>query len=131
MIVERLRIVSLLFASLTAAVFGAIEPINVGWRHKVNVDQELTQHLSGTEWRLHHPVSANLAFVPDPPREGNRCAGFAVLHDIDLYRVCYSSGNETRLTENPPGKHADKSRLLPFMLKAITAQTKNSRVLWP
>ena len=69
------------------------EPIHIGSRLEIFVDDWLIDRLSGAERRLHHPVPQEVAMVFDRPWEGNHTAGMSVLRaDDGLYRLYYKAG---------------------------------------
>ena len=69
------------------------EPIHIGSRLEIFVDDWLIDRLSGAERRLHHPVPQEVALVYDRPWEGNHTAGMSVLRaDDGLYRLYYKAG---------------------------------------
>ena len=103
-----MSIVFFVFVSWATAMCGAEEPIDIGSRLELFVDDGLIERLSGAERRLHHPVPAEIALVLDRPWEGNWSSGFTVLQDKGLYRMYYRAGRETRLTQNPPDKQVDE-----------------------
>jgi hypothetical protein len=77
-----------------AAPNEAAEPINVGSRLELFVDDALIESLSGAERRLHHPVPADVALTLDRPWEGGWSTEFTVFRDNDLYRLYYRGSKE-------------------------------------
>ena len=68
----------------------ATEPINIGSRLELFVDDYLVEKMSGTaELQLHRPVERELAIIHDRPWEGNRSGYYTVFQDGDLYRMYY------------------------------------------
>ena len=68
------------------------EPIDIGSRLELFVDDELIESLSGAQRRLHHPVPQEIALVFDQPWEGNMCSGISILRDDDgLFRLYYQA----------------------------------------
>ncbi len=68
----------------------AAEPINIGSRLELMVDDYLIERMSeSTELRLHHPVRREVIMKFDRPWEGNTCGYFTVIQDGDLYRMYY------------------------------------------
>lgn len=85
----RLTLFSLLVL-LPAASLPADEPIDIGNRRELFVDDGLIDSLSGeAELRLHHPVPRDVALVHDAPWEGTGSGYHTVLQDGDVYRMYY------------------------------------------
>jgi len=71
------------------------EPIEIGSRLEMFVDEVLIDRLGGAERRLHHPVPQEVSMVFDRPWEGNHCGGQSVLRmDDGQYRLYYSAGRQ-------------------------------------
>jgi len=71
------------------------EPINIGSRLEMFVDDGLIDRLSGAQRRLHHPVPQDVVLVFDRPWEGNWCSGMSVLRTDDgLFRLYYRAGRQ-------------------------------------
>lgn len=68
---------------------GAADPIDIGSRLELFVDEALIDRLDGVERRLHHPVPQEIVLVAGEPWEGNTCAYFTVFPDGDRYRMYY------------------------------------------
>ena len=83
---------------LACAVISSIaqEPIDIGSRWELFVDDYLIDELSG-EARviLHHPTPQEVAIVYDEPWEGNGCNYHSVFQDGDLYRLYYLANQYT------------------------------------
>ena len=78
----------------------ASEPIDVGSRLELIVDDHLIAKLSGkAELRMHHPIPRQVAIVHDAPWEGNNCAYHTVIQDEDVYRMYYR-GTSLDLTDD-------------------------------
>ena len=67
----------------------AAEPIDIGSRLELFVDDYLIGGLEGAEQVLHHPTARDLALVHDAPWEGNVCFYHTVFQDGDVYRMYY------------------------------------------
>ncbi|MHC4878492.1 MAG: hypothetical protein ACYTGL_18755 [Planctomycetota bacterium] len=88
----RRRAVSILaglFLSLTAINSRGAEPVDIGLRRELFVDDALIERLEGARRRLHHPVSREIAIVHDAPWEGAGSGYHTVIRDGDLYRMYY------------------------------------------
>jgi len=68
----------------------AVEPIDIGSRRELFVDNHLVDQLAGkAELRLHHPTPREVALVHNAPWEGNATAYHSVFRDGDRYRMYY------------------------------------------
>jgi len=68
----------------------ATEPVEIGMRRELFVDDHLIEQLSeGAELRLHRPRSQEIAIVHDAPWEGTASSSHTVFHDGDVYRMYY------------------------------------------
>ena len=82
--------VSIALLSSAADRVSAVEPIDIGSRLELMVDDYLVERTSGsTELRLHHPVRREVVITFDRPWEGNTCGYCTVIQDGDLYRLYY------------------------------------------
>ena len=74
---------------LASAADGA-EPIQLGSRRELFVDNALTERLDGkVTLQLHHPMPREVALKFDQPWEGNASGYPTVIQDGDLYRMYY------------------------------------------
>lgn len=72
----------------------AEDPVDVGSRRELFVDDALIQTLAGrAELRLHHPVPREMALVHDAPWEGTGSGYHSVFRDGPLYRMYYKAWN--------------------------------------
>lgn len=81
------------FCSLlsTLPAFGA-EPIDVGSRRELFVEDHLIDRLSGeASLRMHHPVPRELSLTHDAPWEGSGSGYHSVFQDGGLYRMYYKA----------------------------------------
>jgi hypothetical protein len=77
-------------ATIGAARTAAVEPIDIGSRLELLVDDYLVERLAGgAELRMHRPVPREVALVADAPWEGNACGYMTVFQDGDRYRMYY------------------------------------------
>ena len=66
------------------------EPVELGGRWELFVDDYLIEHLEGdVELRLHAPVPREEVMVLDKPWEGNTCGYHTIFRDGPLYRMYY------------------------------------------
>ena len=74
------------------------EPIDIGSRLELFVDDFIIDKLQDARQRLHRPTPCELAIVHDQPWEGNTCFYHTVFRDGDLFRMYYRGSQHT------PGK---------------------------
>jgi len=68
----------------------AADPIDIGSRRELFVDQALIERLDGrAELRLHHPTPREVAITFEKPWEGNASGYPTVFQDGDVYRMYY------------------------------------------
>ncbi|NPV46366.1 MAG: hypothetical protein HPY69_05390 [Armatimonadetes bacterium] len=80
----------LLAIGLTGLGAQAQEPLNIGSRLELLVDDALIDTLSGGARQvLHHPAPQDVALVCDEPWEGNATNYVTVFRDGELYRMYY------------------------------------------
>ena len=72
-----------------AIVGAAAEPIEIGARRELFVDDHLIESLRDARRQLHHPVPREVAIVHDAPWEGAGSGYHSVIRDGDLYRMYY------------------------------------------
>ena len=75
---------------ITAA---AGEPVDIGSRLELLVDDHLIQTMQGATLRMHHPVPREVCLVFDRPWEGNACHYVTTFHDGELVRMYYGAWN--------------------------------------
>ncbi len=81
------------------------EPINIGSRRELFVDQALTERLAGSAaLTLHQPVPREIALKFDQPWEGNASGYPTIIHDGDLYRMYYRG--HRYIIDKPPLRQA-------------------------
>jgi hypothetical protein len=78
-----------LLIPLIAASAIATEPIPIGSRLELMVDDTLIDESSGLERRLHRPTPHEVAIIHDEPWEGNSSGYHTVFQDGELYRMYY------------------------------------------
>ncbi|MFH1265616.1 MAG: hypothetical protein ABIK89_07795 [Planctomycetota bacterium] len=87
------RLLRLLAAWISAATFCSLavaaEPIDVGSRLELFVDDYLIDEMTGARLVLNHPAAREVAVDHNEPWEGNICCGHTVFRDGDLYRMYY------------------------------------------
>ncbi|MDP1592571.1 MAG: hypothetical protein Q8M07_32710 [Prosthecobacter sp.] len=90
------------FIALLAVSSLSADPIAIGSRRELFVDDFLIEKLSGkAEQRLHHPQPQEIAITHDLPWEGSGSGYHSIFKDGDKYRMYYKSW---QLTVTPDGK---------------------------
>lgn len=69
------------------------EPIDIGARRELFVDQYLIERLDVVRLELHRPERREIVFRTDAPWEGNGSAYQSVFQDGDRFRLYYRGGN--------------------------------------
>jgi hypothetical protein len=78
--------------SLLSSIATAAEPIAIGSRRELFVEDTLIDKLSGdAQLRLHHPEPREMALVHDAPWEGSGSGYHSVFRDGDKYRMYYKA----------------------------------------
>ena len=80
---------SLAAAALLAEQIESQEPLDIGSRLELFVDDYLIDSINGVRLRLHEPRSAGKALVFDKPWEGNTSSYVNILQDEDRLRMYY------------------------------------------
>jgi hypothetical protein len=86
--------VILAIACATGAM--AAEPIDIGTRRELFVDEFLIDRIDGARLQLHHPVPREVAVVHDTDWEGNTSGYHTVFQDGHLYRMYYRGSHAGR-----------------------------------
>ena len=82
-----------LLVLFTGSAFAA-EPIEIGARRELFVDDHIIAQLSGSaELRLHQPIPREVVLVHDEPWEGTASSSHVVFRDGDIYRMYYRGWN--------------------------------------
>jgi hypothetical protein len=69
----------------------ARQPVDVGSRRELFIDDYLIDSLQGAEQRLHRPSPREIAIVHDAPWEGSGSGYHSVFRDGDRYRMFYKA----------------------------------------
>lgn len=97
-----LSFISILLISSTFAA----DPISLGNRRELFVDDFLIEKLTNAERRLHRPAAREVAIVHDAPWEGNISYYHTVFKDGDRYRMYYRGGHSgVRKSHPEANKH--------------------------
>lgn len=85
---------------LTCSAFAA-DPLALGNRRELFVDEFLIEKLTNAERQLHRPTARDVSIVHDEPWEGNISYYHTVFEDEDLYRMYYRGGHSGGRTSYP------------------------------
>ena len=81
---------AIVFALLLCAPITASEPIDIGTRLELMIDDYLIGSMDKSlHLQLHKPIRRNVAVVTDEPWEGNACGYSSFFQDGDRYRMYY------------------------------------------
>jgi len=97
-----MKTISILLLSLTSFCLAA-EPIQLGSRRELFVDEHLIETKNGVTLKLHQPQAQDVALVCDAQWEGNTSGYFTLLQDGDLFR-CYYRGSHHGETGGRPSQ---------------------------
>ena len=90
-----------MISTLALACILCAEPIDIGSRRELFVDNVLIDSTRNIDLRLHEPIPWELALVFDAPWEGNSCCYVTVFQDGDAYRMYYRGGGQTLKGDAP------------------------------
>ena len=116
----------------------ASEPLRIGSRLELFLDEELIEHLEGARRHLHEPCPAGVAIRADRPWDGLHNWGFQVIPDGDLFRMYYRAwpvgpGAPDLIAlgyaESPDGKSWSKPDLGLMRIEGSCAN--NLCAIWP
>lgn len=93
----------LLLLATTAAL--AVEPIDIGSRRELFVDDYLIDRRERVELRLQKPTPREIVLVHDDPWEGSGCGYYTVFRDGRIFRMYYKGWG---LTNEDGTKRADR-----------------------
>jgi len=82
-------IVTLNLVAAILSVAQTAEPIDIGSRRKLFVDDYLIGMLEDARRQLHHPTPREIAIVHDAPGKGTGSGYHSVIRDGGLYRMYY------------------------------------------
>ncbi|WP_165233481.1 hypothetical protein [Aquisphaera insulae] len=95
---KRLLTLALLWNLTAPALASADEPVPIGTRRELFVDDSLVERLVGrAELRLHHPTPREVALETGEPWEGNATNYVTVFQDGDVYRMYYRGSHASYL----------------------------------
>jgi hypothetical protein len=81
--------ISTLLGAAVSQTAAAAEPVAIGSRLELMVDDYLIDKRTGASLVLHHPEMKEIAIEHNAPWEGNNCGYYTVFHDGDIYRMYY------------------------------------------
>jgi hypothetical protein len=129
-----MKLASLILLSLTVGAHAA-EPIDLGSRWELFVDEFLVAQKQGVSLKLHEPVKREIVLTTDKPWEGITCAYFSVIQDgnkVLLYYRGSSGGSDhsdaqvTCVAESTDGIQFTRPKL--GLIEA--GGTKDNNVIW-
>ena len=83
---------SITVSLLLSTLLSAAEPIHIGSRLELMIDDHLIDSMSPSlRLQLHKPVRRNVALVTDEPWEGNACLYNSIFQDGNHYRMYFGS----------------------------------------
>jgi len=115
-----------------------IEPISLGTRLELLVDDFLIDKATDVTWQVHRPVPKEVVLVTNEPWEGNTCGYYTIFQDGDRYRMYYRGSHydteQKRAThrevtcyaESRDGIHWEKPRLRLFEFNGST----DNNIVW-
>ena len=144
----KLQILSaMVLSAVVCAPGSATEPINIGSRLELMIDDYLIEKMEGAQLQLQHPVPREVVMVFDTrgtlgrlerPWEGNTCGFFSVFKDGDLFKMYYRGSDWTKergyqthevacYAESKDGIHWTRPELGLFEFKG----SKKNNIVWP
>jgi len=129
-----MKLASLILLGLTVGARAA-EPIDLGSRWELLVDEFLVAQKQGVALKLHEPVKREIVLTTDQPWEGITCAYFSVIQDgnkVLLYYRGSSGGSDhsdaqvTCVAESTDGIRFTRPKL--GLIEA--GGTKDNNVIW-
>ncbi len=85
----------------SAAPAGKAEPLPIGSRRELFVDEALIESKKNVELKLHPPTAGDVAIVCDAPWEGNISAYYSIFQDGDRYRMYYRGAHFDEVKKKP------------------------------
>lgn len=93
-------------AGVAGAAVQAAEPIDIGSRLELMVDDYLIERMTGAALTLHRPTPREVAIVFDKPWEGNTSAYHTVFRDGEIFRMYYRGSHYDEKTGKGRGERA-------------------------
>ena len=79
------------FAGVLSATAWAADPVNIGQRLELFIDDYLIDSMNGVALTMHPPVPKEICIVHDAPWEGSGSGYHSVFQDGGLYRMYYKA----------------------------------------
>ena len=96
--------------ALSVSTAWAAEPINIGSRRELMVDDYLIEQFEdGARLELHHPTAREVVLKYDQPWDGDNGHYHTAFKDGDIYRLYYLTHKLIDWDANPPRRHPDKT----------------------
>ena len=89
-------VVALTLAVMFTAAASGAEPIAIGSRRELLIDDFLLEKITNARLVLHRPVARELALVHDKPWEGSTSAYHSVFQDGAIFRMYYRGSHYDR-----------------------------------
>lgn len=99
-----IRLASFVACLIASIPVLAADPIDLGSRRELFVDDYLIEKLTDAELELQHPNEGEVVLVHDKPWEGNVSTYHTVFRDGDLYRLYYRGGHHREQSDKPAHK---------------------------
>ena len=97
-----IRFLALAVCCVSAPLLSAAEPLKIGSRLELFVDDFLTGEMTGdVQQQLQKPTPGEVVLVTDKPWEGNTCAYYTLFQDGGLYRMYYRGSHADEKTQRP------------------------------
>ncbi|WP_203329059.1 hypothetical protein [Candidatus Laterigemmans baculatus] len=101
-----IRSLTLVACCITASLLSAAEPVAIGSRLELFVDDFLiAEQIGDVQQHLHQPTAREVVLVTDEPWEGNTSAYYTMFQDGDLYRMYYRGSHADEKTQR--GTHPE------------------------
>lgn len=95
-------LIPLIFSSVAVDSLIAEDPINIGSRRELFVDDFLIDTLSGDAKQVvQQPTPQEVVLTTDKPWEGNTCAYYTIFQDGEKYRIYYRGSHYNTQTRKP------------------------------
>jgi hypothetical protein len=127
-------VITLLASSVTCLPATAIEPVDIGSRRELFVDDYLIEAMEGVQLRLHRPQMREVVMDYNMPWEGSTCCYQTVFQDGDIYRMYYRGtgmkntyGTLVCYAESKDGIHWTRPDL---DILELDGSSKNN-IIWP
>lgn len=101
-----IRSLALVVCCVSASLLSAAEPLAIGSRLELFMDDFLIAEMTGdVRQQLHQPTPGEVVLVTDKPWEGNTSAYYTLFQDGELYRMYYRGSHADEKTQR--GTHPE------------------------